>query len=103
MNLGGEGSKVGVPKSEVPALLDQLAAVEGFSLVGLMLIPPFTEDPADAEPWFAELADLAERQRARGHALPELSMGMSRDWTWALKHGATWIRVGTAIFGARGT
>lgn len=101
VNLGGEASKAGLPVDEVPALLDALAGLEGFRTRGLMCIPPFTDDPRDAAPFFAELADLASRQRARGHALPELSMGMTRDYPYALEHGARWIRVGTAIFGPR--
>ncbi|MCA9570422.1 MAG: YggS family pyridoxal phosphate-dependent enzyme [Myxococcales bacterium] len=101
VNVGDEGSKVGVPEVAVPDLLDRLAEVEGFVLCGLMCIPPFTEDPADAEPWFARLAALAARERARGHALPELSMGMSHDWEHAIRHGTRWVRVGTAIFGPR--
>ncbi len=101
VNLGGEASKAGLAPSELPQLLDALDKIEGFVLCGLMCIPPFTEDPADSAPYFAELATIAAAQRARGHTLPELSMGMSRDYRWAIEHGARWIRVGTAIFGPR--
>jgi hypothetical protein len=101
VDLGDEASKAGVPMGDVPALLDALAAVEGFALMGLMCIPPYTEDPADAVPWFEQLVALAEAERARGHALPELSMGMSRDYPYAIALGARWVRVGTAIFGPR--
>ncbi len=66
-----------------------------------MTLPPATDDPEGAAPYFAELADLAARGRASGLPLDELSMGMSHDWPVALRHGATLIRVGTAIFGAR--
>jgi uncharacterized pyridoxal phosphate-containing UPF0001 family protein len=66
-----------------------------------MCIPPATEDPEDAAPWFEELAHLAAEGRRRGLPLEELSMGMSHDFQVAIRHGATWIRVGTAIFGVR--
>jgi uncharacterized pyridoxal phosphate-containing UPF0001 family protein len=72
--------------------------VEGVQLRGLMTLPPSGEDPA---PFFAQLADLAEQGRALGLPLTELSMGMSGDFEAAIAHGATWIRVGTAIFGPR--
>lgn len=101
VNLGEEESKVGVAPAAVPALLDALAATEGFELMGLMCIPPFGGTPEASERWFIALVELAERERARGHALPELSMGMSADYPLALAHGARWIRVGTALFGPR--
>lgn len=105
VDLGDEASKVGVPVSQALALAEAVNAVDGFALVGLMCIPPFTEDPADAGPYFQQLADLAASGRARGLPLDELSMGMSRDWHHALAHAGDcrlWVRVGTAIFGPRG-
>lgn len=105
VDLGDEASKVGVPAHQALALAEAVNAVDGFALVGLMCIPPFTEDPADAGPYFQQLADLAARGRARGLPLDELSMGMSRDWHHALAHAGDcrlWVRVGTAIFGPRG-
>jgi uncharacterized pyridoxal phosphate-containing UPF0001 family protein len=66
-----------------------------------MTIPPATEDPEGAAPYFEELAALAARGRAEGLPLHDLSMGMSHDWPVALRYGATFVRVGTAIFGAR--
>ena len=103
VNLGREASKVGVFPEDVLSLAASLHQVDGFQLCGLMCIPPFTEVPEDVAPWFEELADLAARGRAAGLPLTELSMGMSRDWKVAVAHGARWIRVGTALFGARGT
>ncbi|MEZ4318233.1 MAG: YggS family pyridoxal phosphate-dependent enzyme [Myxococcota bacterium] len=102
VDLAREDSKVGAPPESVSGLADEVAKVEGIELVGLMCIPPYTEDPADSAPWFEQLAHLAAEQCARGHALTELSMGMTRDFPWAVQHGATWVRVGTAIFGERG-
>jgi hypothetical protein len=66
-----------------------------------MCIPPFTEDPADSIPYFRALRLLAERGRALGLPLQELSMGMSHDFEQAITEGATLVRVGTAVFGAR--
>ena len=101
IKLSEESSKVGAPASQLSQLADSVAAVDGIQLVGLMCIPPFTEDPAESAPYFAQLAELQAQQCARGHSLTELSMGMSRDFPYAIAQGATWVRVGTAIFGPR--
>lgn len=101
VNLGHEDSKVGVPPEHALELAAQVHAVEGFELVGLMCIPPFTDEPEGATPYFDRLVALAARGREQGLPLNELSMGMSRDWPWAIERGATWVRVGTAIFGPR--
>lgn len=97
----GESQKSGVAPAEALDLCKAVMALPGVQLRGLMTIPPATDDPEGATPFFAELADLAARGRAAGLPLTELSMGMSHDWPVALRHGATMIRVGTAIFGAR--
>jgi len=101
VNVAGEASKSGVPARDALDAVRSLGAVDGIEVCGLMTLPPPVEDPADAAPWFAELAELAERGRAQGLALNELSMGMTHDYEVAIAHGATWIRVGTAIFGPR--
>lgn len=104
VNVGGEESKVGVPAAQALELARAIDTVEGFELVGLMCIPPYTEDPAGAEPFFAQLAELAAQGRAERLALNELSMGMSHDWEHALPYAdgtRLWVRVGTAIFGPR--
>jgi uncharacterized pyridoxal phosphate-containing UPF0001 family protein len=68
-----------------------------------MTVPPFTPDPADAAPHFARLRELRDRwQQEFNVALPELSMGMSHDLEIAIAEGATWVRVGSALFGGRG-
>lgn len=101
VNVGGEESKGGVAPDALPALLRSLEALEGLRLRGLMTLPPYREDPEDVAPFFEQLADLAARGRAEGFPLHELSMGMSHDFEVAIRHGATWVRVGTAIFGPR--
>lgn len=97
----GEAQKSGVPREQVLEFARALTGVAGVELRGLMTIPPPTDDPEGAAPFFAELAELAARGRADGLPLTELSMGMSHDWRVAVRHGATLVRVGSAIFGAR--
>jgi PLP dependent protein len=92
VNIGAEPQKGGVAIEELPALLAQ-AAAEGLAIEGLMAVPPADKDPA---PYFALLAKLARR-----HALRGLSMGMSQDHDVAARLGATHVRVGSALFGAR--
>jgi len=101
VNTGGEQSKSGVPVDEALALAEQVEQHPGVELRGLMTIPPFCDDPADVAPYFKTLADLAAEGRSRGLPLEELSMGMSHDFEVAIAHGATLIRVGTALFGPR--
>lgn len=98
VNLGAEASKTGISRDQVLELASELIQVPGFELKGLMCIPPADEEPG---PHFASLAELAAAGRAQGLPLQELSMGMSSDWQTAVRHGAHWIRVGTAIFGVR--
>jgi hypothetical protein len=101
VNIADEDSKAGVPAAEALDRAHTLAAVDGIDLVGLMALPPRTTDPEDAAPWFAALQELAARGQEQGLALTELSMGMSQDAHVAVRYGATWVRVGTAIFGVR--
>jgi len=104
VNVAGEGQKRGIAPGDLPALLDRFAAMSHVTCAGLMVIPPFTENPDDARPYFAALRTLRDREsaRARPHVeLRELSMGMSGDLEAAIAEGATIVRVGTAIFGAR--
>ena len=103
VNVGREPQKTGVLPETLPDRLDALARVDGIHLVGLMTLPPAVPRPEDAAPYFEELASLAKRAQDRGHPLHELSMGMSQDYAVAIRHGATWVRVGTAIFGPRPT
>lgn len=101
VNVGREDQKSGVHPDHVVERCKALAAVDGLEVVGLMCLPPIREDPEDVAPFFEELADLAARGRAAGLPLTELSMGMSHDFQVAVRYGATWVRVGTAIFGDR--
>jgi PLP dependent protein len=92
VNIGAEPQKGGVSLADLPSFIDQARALD-LPLVGLMCIPPADEEPA---PHFALLAKLAKR-----HGLPRLSMGMSADYDHAIQQGATHVRVGSALFGAR--
>ena len=101
VHLGQEATKGGVVAADAIDRCEALDQVDNIEIVGLMALPPFHEDPEDVAPYFEELADLAARGRARGLALEELSMGMSHDYAVAIRHGATWVRIGTAVFGPR--
>jgi len=101
VNLAAEDTKGGVPAQRAIEVAAALHAVENIEIVGLMTLPPAVDDPADAGRWFAQLAELAADGRRQGLPLHELSMGMSHDFEVAIAHGATWVRVGTAIFGPR--
>ncbi len=92
VNIGEEPQKAGVAPGELDALLAECRAL-GLVISGLMCIPPNDAPPA---PFFERLRALAQR-----HGLAELSMGMSGDFELAVRHGATQVRVGSAIFGAR--
>lgn len=101
VNVGGEEAKSGCRPGELDILLEAVEAQPKLRLVGLMTVPPHTEDPSGARPYFDELVKLRD---ANGgvERLPELSMGMTYDLEHAIAAGATMVRVGTAIFGARG-
>ncbi len=104
VNLGEEASKAGVRAGEVAALAEQIAPMETLELRGLMVIPPFLENPEDVRPYFWQLRALAceiEKRNLPNVSMRELSMGMSNDFEVAIEEGATIVRVGTAIFGER--
>ncbi len=103
VNVGEEASKTGLARSELPALLNRLQEdCPHIEPLGFMCIPPVFDAGEAARPYFALLRTIAERAReATGLALPELSMGMSGDFEWAVAEGATMVRVGTDIFGPR--
>jgi pyridoxal phosphate enzyme (YggS family) len=104
VNLGEESSKAGVRASEVAALAEQIAPSDTLELRGLMVIPPFFENPEDVRPYFRQLRALArdiESRNLSNISMRELSMGMSHDFEVAIEEGATIVRVGTAIFGER--
>ena len=93
INVGDEPQKAGISRAEADDFIDACKARFGAALRGLMAVPPLDQDPAPHFIWLAE--------RAARHGLPVLSMGMSADFETAIACGATWVRVGTAIFGSR--
>jgi pyridoxal phosphate enzyme (YggS family) len=104
VNLGREETKFGVDEAEVSRLLEEVSALGGISVKGLMTMPPFFEDPEQSRPYFRALKKLSQeidRRRIPGISMEELSMGMSNDFEVAIEEGATLVRVGTAIFGPR--
>ena len=98
VNVSGEDSKSGCTPEQLPALAQAVAALPNLRLRGLMAIPEPTDDPAAQHAAFARLRQL---QEALGLGLDSLSMGMSHDLEAAIAQGATWVRIGTALFGAR--
>jgi PLP dependent protein len=103
VNISGEHSKSGVAPEAAVALAQAVARLPRLRLRGLMAIPEPTEDAALQRRRFRLLYELLEAARARGLALDTLSMGMSDDMEAAIAEGATMVRIGTAIFGARET
>jgi PLP dependent protein len=102
VDLAGEETKFGLPEAELLAALEALRGREGIRVEGLMVLPPFLDDPDAVRPFFRRLRALGERAAAAGLlAGRELSMGMSHDFEAAVEEGATIVRVGTAIFGER--
>jgi PLP dependent protein len=104
VNLGGEESKSGAAESDVPSIAEALGVLETVEVRGLMTVPPFLEDPEQVRPYFRRLRELANSIATRNLpnvSMQELSMGMSHDFEVAIEEGATMVRVGTAIFGAR--
>lgn len=101
VSLAGEATKGGVPPTELPELAAAVTALPRLALRGLMCVPPEETDPARQRAWFAKLRTLQESLNAGGLRLDSLSMGMSGDFEAAIREGATWVRIGTAIFGPR--
>lgn len=102
INVGGEVAKHGCAPEEAGELLRGVQALARLEPVGLMAIPPFREEVEKSRPFFAQLRKIRdELEEAEGAHLPELSMGMSHDFAVAIAEGATLVRIGTALFGAR--
>jgi pyridoxal phosphate enzyme (YggS family) len=95
------GARAGVAPEEVPAAADLVVRLEGLHLRGLMTIAPPTPDPEGARPWCRRLRELRDALRQRHPDVLDLSMGMSLDYQVAVQEGATMVRIGTAVFGAR--
>jgi hypothetical protein len=102
VHLGGEESKTGVAEADLAALAEATVALAHLDLQGLMTIPPYFEDAERVRPYFQKVRELRNALGARiGRPLPVLSMGMSHDFEVAVEEGATEVRIGSAIFGAR--
>lgn len=102
VNLAEESQKAGVAEQELPELAEELVRMPSMRLTGLMIIPPFDLDPEARRPLFSRLRELRDGLETRlGMKLPVLSMGMTDDFTQAVREGATLVRVGTRIFGRR--
>ena len=104
VNLGREATKFGIPREEVWEVARRVSELPRLRIRGLMTMPPYSEDPEQARPYFRGLRELAEsisRQNLSNVSMEALSMGMSHDFETAIEEGATLVRVGTAIFGSR--
>jgi pyridoxal phosphate enzyme (YggS family) len=101
VNVAGESTKGGVLPAQLPALAAAVAQLPRLALRGLMCIPPEESDPARQRTWFGGLRLLKEDLNRAGLSLDTLSMGMSADFEAAIQEGATIVRLGTLLFGAR--
>jgi pyridoxal phosphate enzyme (YggS family) len=104
VNISGETTKWGAAESEAMDLIAKIGTLENLKIKGLMTMPPFFDAPEQARPYFAALHRLAARIQSEGCrtvCMNELSMGMTGDFEVAIEEGATLVRIGTAIFGAR--
>ncbi|MDY0296880.1 MAG: YggS family pyridoxal phosphate-dependent enzyme [Acidobacteriota bacterium] len=104
LNLGDEATKSGFTEAGLFKALNYMAQLNRVRVVGLMCVPPLSEDPEESRPWFRRLFHLREELNARAianfHVL-HLSMGMSNDYEVAVEEGATIVRIGSALFGRR--
>ena len=101
VNIAGEAGKGGIMAAELPALAAAVSRIPRLTLRGLMCIPPEETEPARQRAWFARLRGLKDELNAAGYSLDTLSMGMSADFEAAIEEGATIVRLGTVLFGAR--
>jgi len=104
VNVAGETTKGGFAPEALEAAIERMASWSGLAVEGLMAIPPYASDPEAARPHFRMVRALAERiaqRRIVGVSMATLSMGMSHDFEVAIEEGATMVRIGTALFGAR--
>ena len=104
VDLAGEATKFGAADNDVEEIARAADQCRAARLVGLMLLPPWSDDPEQARPYFRRLRELRDRLVGSGIGaarVGQLSMGMSHDFEVAIQEGATRVRVGTAIFGKR--
>ena len=101
VNLSREATKFGTDEEKVLNLAKRIQSSKHLSLEGLMTMPPYFDSPEMSRPYYVALRELKERMTKEGIPMKELSMGMSNDFEIAIEEGATYVRVGTAIFGPR--
>jgi pyridoxal phosphate enzyme (YggS family) len=101
VNLSGETSKFGTEEEKAFDVARKISNLQNLSLMGLMTMPPYFDNPELSRPYYIQLRELKGKMAREGMLLKELSMGMSNDFEVAIEEGATYVRVGTAIFGAR--
>jgi len=102
VNVAGESSKFGFPPQKLLSQVEQISRADRVQVEGLMAIPPLAPSPEDSRRYFVQLRELRDRLEMEFRfPLPHLSMGMSGDYLVAIEEGATYVRVGTAIFGER--
>ena len=100
--MAGEGSKFGFPPDKLREQMEELLAVQRLSVLGLMSIPPLADKAEASRKYFVQLREVRDRLQTEFRVdLPQLSMGMTQDYSVAVEEGATLVRVGTAIFGER--
>ncbi|GAB6137511.1 YggS family pyridoxal phosphate-dependent enzyme [Halanaerobaculum tunisiense] len=104
VNVARDENKYGFAPEEVREFLEQIASLAHLQIKGLMTLVPYLEDPEAARPYFSQLRELAtelQEEKIPGVKMEELSMGMTNDFTVAIEEGATIVRIGRGIFGAR--
>jgi uncharacterized pyridoxal phosphate-containing UPF0001 family protein len=101
INLSGEATKFGTDEEKILNLARRILQLNYLSLEGLMTMPPYFDSPEMGRPYYIKLRELREKMVREGIPMKELSMGMSNDFEIAIEEGATYVRVGTAIFGPR--
>ncbi len=101
INTSGEETKFGVPFDKAASVVKETSKFKNLNVMGLMTMPPYSKNPEDSRVFYKKLKSVKIECAKENLNLPELSMGMSNDYEVAIEEGATLIRVGTAIFGAR--
>ena len=101
VNISGEATKFGADEEKVFSIVRGIVKLGHLSLEGLITMPPYFDLPEMSRPYYTKLRELKERMVKEGIPMKELSMGMSNDFEIAIEEGATYVRVGTAIFGER--
>jgi PLP dependent protein len=104
VNIDGEPAKSGMDPKDILSVISDIAGLDHIAVKGLMTLPPYFENPEDVRPYFKTLFDLSRRiahASISGVEMDELSMGMSGDYRIAVEEGATFVRIGTFIFGER--